>query len=74
METTRITEKGQVTVPVRIRKAAGLRKGDTLEVGIEGKSIIMTKITPQADPYLICVEESLSEWYGKEDEEAWSGL
>lgn len=74
MEITRISEKGQATIPARIRKAAGLRKGDTLEVRLEGERIVMQKILPQADTYLTCVEESLTEWYGKDDEEAWNGL
>jgi antitoxin PrlF len=74
MELSRLTEKGQMTIPIRIRKKIGLKTGDVLDLRIEGDHIIMRKIRPKADPYLTCVEESLSEWYSAEDEEAWDGL
>lgn len=43
--TTRIQNKGQVTIPTRVRKQAGLSKGDLVEFTYQrGKIIITPKV------------------------------
>ena len=39
---TKISSKGQVVVPQRIRRKLGLRSGDTLDARIEGARIVLT--------------------------------
>ena len=41
--TTTITVKGQVTLPKKVREAAGLRPGDQVEVRAEGGSVIVER-------------------------------
>jgi AbrB family looped-hinge helix DNA binding protein len=36
---TTVTRKGQVTVPVEIRRALGLKEGDKVEFTLEGKEV-----------------------------------
>ncbi len=43
MEMARLTSKGQLTLPVRIRRALRLREGDVLLVYIEGREIHLKK-------------------------------
>ena len=39
---TRVSTKGQVVVPSRIRRKLGLQPGDSLEARIEGQQIVLT--------------------------------
>jgi AbrB family looped-hinge helix DNA binding protein len=39
---TRVSTKGQVVVPSRIRRKLGLQPGDSLEARIEGRQIVLT--------------------------------
>lgn len=74
MHISRITAKGQTTIPVSIRKAAHLKAGDTLAFEIKGDHVIVRKINSPDDAYLKGVEEMLNEWSSPEDEEAWNAL
>jgi AbrB family looped-hinge helix DNA binding protein len=39
---TRVSTKGQVVLPSRIRRKLGLQAGDPLEVRVEGGSVVLT--------------------------------
>lgn len=39
---TRVSTKGQVVVPSRIRRKLGLQPGDSLEARVEGQNIVLT--------------------------------
>lgn len=39
---TRISTKGQVVLPSRIRRKLGLRPGDPLDAKVEGGSVVLT--------------------------------
>ena len=39
---TKVSTKGQVVVPSRIRRKLGLQPGDSLEVIVEGRHIVLT--------------------------------
>lgn len=39
---TRVSTKGQVVVPSKIRRKLGLRPGDSLDAKVEGEQIILT--------------------------------
>ncbi|KUK40721.1 MAG: Transcriptional regulator, AbrB family [Clostridia bacterium 62_21] len=45
-EVVRVTGKGQMTIPVRIRKALAIREGDSLIVTLEGGEIRLRKLDP----------------------------
>jgi len=42
----RLTSKGQMTLPVEIRRRLGLKKGDCLAVSLEGRVLRLQKIEP----------------------------
>ncbi len=46
MEYSSITTKGQITIPVRIRKALGLKAGGKVAFQIEGNTV---KLVPMLD-------------------------
>jgi len=74
MHISRITAKGQTTIPVSIRKAAHMKAGDTLAFEIKGDNVIVRKINSPDDAYLKKVGKTLNEWFSPEDEEAWNAL
>jgi antitoxin PrlF len=43
MTTTNLTFKGQVTVPVHLRKLLGLNAGDRVRFGAEGERVYLEK-------------------------------
>ncbi len=74
METAKITSKGQMTLPKKIREAARLRAGDVVALDVEGGRVLMRKLTPREDEYLKSVQTTLTEWTSPEDEAAWRDL
>lgn len=74
MEVARITSKGQMTIPKKVRDAARLKEGDLVALDVEGDSVRMRKIAPAADAYLRGLEDTLGEWASPEDEDAWRDL
>ena len=74
MEFSKITSRGQTTIPKSIRERANLHEGDVIAFEIEGHHVVVRKVTPGRDDYLQGLSEVLSEWVSPEDEEAWRDL
>ena len=74
MQFSKITTRGQTTIPKRIREAANLHVGDVIAFEIEDDHLVVRKVTPGRDNYLKGFSEILNEWSSPEDEEAWRNL
>jgi AbrB family looped-hinge helix DNA binding protein len=74
MELARITSKGQMTIPKKVRDAAHLDAGDVVTVTVEDGRVLIRKVLPGGDEYLRAVQGALGEWNSPEDDEAWRGL
>jgi AbrB family looped-hinge helix DNA binding protein len=48
---SRITSKGQVTVPVEIRRKLGLRRGDKVEFREHGTETVITRAIESKSPF-----------------------
>lgn len=74
-EISKITVKGQTTVPRQIREAVHIAAGDLIawEVHDDG-SIRVRRVDPLDVAYLRALDESLSEWSSDADEEAYRDL
>ena len=48
---SRITSKGQTTVPRAVRVALGLNAGERLAYEIDGDRVVVTRARPSADPF-----------------------
>lgn len=44
VQTTRVTTKGQVVIPQKIREALGLSEGDEMIVARDGERVVMRKL------------------------------
>ena len=67
MIVSRISTKGQTTIPRAVRAALGLREGDRLGYEIEDGRVVLTRADDADDPFA-----SFTEWNG--DAEAYGSL
>ena len=74
METARVTAKGQMTIPKRLRERCGIREGDTVTLELAGDRIVLSKLAAPGDEYLRAIEGDLGEWNSADDERAWRDL
>jgi antitoxin PrlF len=71
MIASRLTSKGQTTVPQAVRTALGLREGDELAYEIRDGQVMLTKArgTVQDDPFA-----TFEEWDSEADRRAYADL
>ena len=70
----KITSRGRMTIPKKIREAANLREGDLIAFEVEADHVVFRKVVPAEDGYLKGLSEVLGEWACREDDEAWRDL
>ncbi len=72
---SKITAKGQTTVPQEVRVALKSKPGDMLAWEIESDGrVAVRRIQPLDVEYLQAVQGTLSEWHTAEDEKAYGKL
>ena len=66
----KVTDKGQISIPMEIRNSAGIAVGDELFVIRSGKRIVLEKIKKSDFSDLLKHSEKVAEklWDNKEDE------
>jgi antitoxin PrlF len=67
--TSRVTSKGQITIPKRVRESLHVETGDSLVFEVrEGEAVI--RRLPDIDPeWARAVQPTLNEWNGNLDDE-----
>ncbi|RLA17656.1 MAG: AbrB family transcriptional regulator [Gammaproteobacteria bacterium] len=71
----KLSSKGQVTIPIKVRKTLHLKTGDTLAWDIESDGhITVRRVEPIDIDYLSALSGTLSEWNSAEDNEAYRDL
>jgi len=72
---SKITAKGQTTVPQEVRAALDSKPGDLIAWDIEPDGrVAVRRIQPADVEYLQAVQRTLSEWHSAEDEQAYGKL
>jgi AbrB family looped-hinge helix DNA binding protein len=72
---SKITAKGQTTVPREIRAALKSKPGDMIAWDVEPDGrVAVRRIAPLDVEYLRAVQGTLSEWHSAEDEKAYGDL
>jgi len=74
MHVSKLSAKGQVTIPLEIRRALRIEPGDLIAYEIHGQSVKLSRITPFDSAFHSAVSETLEEWNSPEDEEAFNDL
>jgi len=71
---SRLSSKGQVTIPVEVRERLHLEAGDTVVYEIEDERAVLRRAEPFDIAYHAALTDTLDEWASPEDEEAFRDL
>ncbi len=72
---SKLSSKGQVTIPKEVRESLGLQPGDFVTYEIAGNdSAILRRVEPFDAAFHLAASETLEEWGSQEDEEAFRDL
>lgn len=71
---SRLSSKGQVTIPAKVRAKLDLQPGDTVIYEIEGERAVLRRAEPFDLAYHAALTATLEEWVSAEDEEAFGDL
>ena len=74
MKTSRLSSKGQVTIPREIRAALHLDSGDLVAYELKDGAAILRRAEPFDAAYHSAVSGTLEEWGSVDDEEAFREL
>ena len=73
--TSKLTTKSQATIPEKIRKILHLNPGDSVVFEMkENNRVEIRKASPVDLEFAFALEGTLSEWFSKNDEEAYRDL
>ncbi len=71
---SRLTSKGQTTIPVEIRKALRLKSGDGVLFEMDHGKVTVRRVDPLDRAFLKLSEGAFEEWNSAEDEAAFRDL
>jgi len=71
---TRLTSKGQATIPVEVRKALRLKEGDRVLFELEKGKVTLKRVDAVDHAFLKLSEDAFQEWNSAEDDAAFLDL
>ena len=71
---SKLSSKGQVTIPVEVRTKLGLEPGDVVIYEIEEERAVLRRAEPFDVAFHAALSDTLDEWSSPEDEEAFGDL
>ena len=71
---SKISSKGRVTIPKKVRDHLQARPGDSIEYDIQGSSAVLRRVEPFDRAFHIALSKTLIEWSEPEDENAFRDL
>ena len=74
MLTSKISSKGQVTLPKQVRESLGATTGDLVTYELDGDRVILARLAPFDQAFHSALSTTLSEWDSAEDNEAFGDL
>ncbi len=72
--TSRLTSKGQATIPVEVRKALRLKEGDSVLFEMQKGKVTLRRAEALDRAFLKLAEAAFEEWNSPEDEAAFREL
>lgn len=69
LKTSTVSAKGQITIPVTIRRLLGIEPGDAVLYEVDGKRVRLKKLEQIDLEWARAIESTLSEWQGDGDDD-----
>ncbi len=74
MHVTKLTSKGQTTIPSPIRRLLGIKAGDSVLFAVEGKQVTLKRAEKLDAGFLKLAQDSFSDWNAPEADDAFRDL
>jgi AbrB family looped-hinge helix DNA binding protein len=74
MEISKVSAKGQVTLPKKIRESLGLHPGDLISYDVDDGIVSIRRLESFDAPFHSALSGTLEEWNTPEDDEAFRDL
>lgn len=74
VQISRVSSKGQVTLPKKVREAIGVGPGDAVAYDVGKGVATLRRLEPIDLAFHAALESTLAEWASKEDDEAYGDL
>jgi len=74
MLASRLSQKGQVTLPKEVRRALSLKAGDMVQYEIQDRGVLLKGLDPFDAAFHKALSATLDEWATPEDDEAFHDL
>ena len=74
MLTSKLSTKGQVTLPKSVRDSIGAKPGDWIAYDVQGSRVTLSRVEPLNLPFHTALAQSFDEWSTPEDEFAFRNL
>jgi antitoxin PrlF len=74
MYISRISGKGQVTIPRKVRESLRAGAGDWIEYEVRDNVVVLKRLEPFDRAFHAALADTLNEWSSPEDEEAFRDL
>ena len=74
MEMSRLSRKGQVTIPKAVRETLQLNPGDLVAYQVSGGVVTLRRLEPFDESFHAALADTLEEWASPEDDEAFRDL
>ena len=74
MVASKVSSKGQVTIPKEVRETLGVKPGDLVEYEIREGVVYLKRVEPFDAEFHAALSHTLDEWTSPEDDEAFRDL
>ncbi|MBI4479124.1 MAG: AbrB/MazE/SpoVT family DNA-binding domain-containing protein [Acidobacteria bacterium] len=74
MLVSKISSKGQVTIPKKVRESLRAGPGDLLVYEVQDNRVVLRRVEPFDRAFHAALSDTLTEWSSPEDEDAFRDL
>jgi antitoxin PrlF len=74
MQASKLSSKGQVTIPRRVRERLGAKPGDLIAYEIKNDVVTLRRLEPLDAAFHAALSTTMDEWATAEDDEAFRDL
>ena len=74
MQTSRLSSKGQLTLPKKIRQVIGIEPGDLVAYEVQNGMVRLKRVELFDAAFHVALSKTLDEWTSPEDEQAFRDL